>query len=81
MAAKKKQPIEPYLTPPTVPQDFNAAAALNIEARHAIEYWKEQCKWAMFSDRQRLAHEKLKAWQAVSATAQAVMQSYQLRLF
>lgn len=84
MAKKKTVQTEPYTLVPAVddvPPVFEAAAALNLEAQHAIQYWKEQHKTALFSDRQYFAKEKLRAWTAVSEKAQAVMQSYQLKLF
>lgn len=86
MAAKKKskQPSEPFLAPPevkSVPQEFNGAAALNLEAKHAIQYWKEQRYTALFSDRKIFANEKLRAWEQVSKAAQEIMQSHQMKLF
>lgn len=85
MAAKKnKQPTESFLSPlavKDVPRDFMSAAALGLEAGHAIQYWNEQQRYAMTTERKNFAIDKLKAWQAVSAKAQEVMQSYQLKLF
>lgn len=85
MPAKKKQaPIEPFLNPlkpEQVPNNFTHASAINLEAKRAINYWKDQKRYAMITSRKLFADEKLKAWQAVSEKAEAIMQSHQLKLF
>jgi hypothetical protein len=81
MAAKQKLvEVKPFEMIPEVPQAFDQAAVVNIEALKAIDYWREMKDRAWTSDQQAYAHKKLVAWQQVNRKAEAVMQSYQLRL-
>lgn len=85
MAAKKnKQPTEPFLSPlavKDVPQDFNSAVALGLESGRAIQYWNEQQRYAMTTERKIFASSKARAWKNVSKKAQEIIKLYQLKLF